>query len=416
MRYTKESLSAFCEKNNIRHWDYIPNKIILKKSGPKPMEINRDTIIIGDCTEECENRFRKSFRELVEKGSCCNDCSKEKANKKRKETKAAESYKPILEQTKIKREETCMEKYGNKHAIASSSVRDKIKETFETTYGVINPSQIQEVQETKKQNKIDNDDLKYSVEFLQNMLEKYGAMLQIDINPLELNRDSDIKFQCKCGEIDTKHYRVIEKNGALCEKCQSIHALQQAIDTNMEKRGVPYASQDPEVKQKVIDTNMKNLGVSFPMQSKTVQETARLNNQKKYCEDHPMHVAEIADRCSKNARSHKDYIMPSGKIIRIQGYENSALDELTKLYMEDDIFTSKKDVPDIRFTDKNGKEHRYYTDIYIKSINKCIEVKSPWSFEQDIDDVFLKQNATKKEGYDCEIWVYNQKRNKVATY
>ena len=88
MIYTEDSLFKFCKKNNIKNWEYIPNKIILKNSGPKPREINRNTIIIGDCTEEqCEDKFTKSFRELVEKGSCCKDCSKEKANKKRKARK-----------------------------------------------------------------------------------------------------------------------------------------------------------------------------------------------------------------------------------------------------------------------------------------------------------------------------------------
>ena len=94
------------------------------------------------------------------------------------------------------------------------------------------------------------------------------------------------------------------------------------------------------------------------------------------------------------------------------------LEELTKISPtlkikidEEDILTSRKDVPDIWYTDQINKKHKHYVDIFIKSLNKCIEVKSNWTFNKNKEIVFLKQNAAKELGYSYEIWVYDEKGN-----
>ena len=423
---------------------YIPNIILKKKSGPKQREINRNTKINGNCvSDNCENKFDKSFRDVVDtqKGPYCKSCSKKRGNNKRKETKSSEAYKPKLEETAKKRENTCEKKYGNKHAIASESTKNKIRETLESKYdGATNPSQIPEVQEKKKQNLIDNDDLVYSLKFLEELLRQYGSKLDDEINELELVRESLIKFICKCGISDKKKFRNIEKFGAFCESCQDIHEKKQSIETNMQVRGVPYPSMDPlviakmketnlknwgteipqqldELKQKTRDTCQKNWGVDAPMMSPIVQETARNNNLQKYKVRHPMQDPEIAERCSKNAYLSYDYEFPSGRKDRIQGYENFTLDELLLIGIhEDDIITKKTEVPVAWWFDNEGKEHRYYIDAYVKSLKLAIETKSTWTMEKDKDEIFLKQEAIKKAGYRCEIWVFDGKGNKVECY
>jgi hypothetical protein len=106
-------------KSNIK---YVPNIIKQKKSGPKQRDINRDTIITGNClSENCENKFELSFRKVVENDPYCIPCSKKRGNEKRKETKSSEAYKPKLEEASKKRENTCEKKYGNKYALASTA-------------------------------------------------------------------------------------------------------------------------------------------------------------------------------------------------------------------------------------------------------------------------------------------------------
>ena len=45
-----------------------------------------------------------------------------------------------------------------------------------------------------------------------------------------------------------------------------------------------------------------------------------------------------------------------------------------------------------------------------------IEVKSTWTAEKKKDCIFLKQNASKEQGYLYEIWVYNGKGEKINCY
>jgi hypothetical protein len=434
------------DENKINNMSYIPNVIEVKKTGPKQREITRATQIKGDCiSEECKNQFNKPFRDIVEKtGPYCKSCVIKNGNNKRENTCKelyGHTHVALVPECKEKKEITNEERYGNKHAIASTAVRNKITEAFESKYdGATNPSQIQEVQENKKQTLIDNGELVYSLEFLEKLLQENNATLACEINELKLSRGSVITFICKCGISNDKSFITIKKYGSFCESCQDIHEKEKTLETNMRVRGVPHSSNDPEViakikssciekygtdtpqqleeiKQKTRDTCQKNLGVDYPQQSIIVKETTRLNNQEKYGVDHPMHVPEIADRCSKNAYAFYDYTFPSGRIDRIQGTEKYTLDHLLYIGLhEDDIVTSREDVPEIWWCDKTGKRHRYYIDTYIKSKKLLIESKSTWTAEKNREEMFLKQNAAKQAGYTCEIWVYDGKGNKIEIF
>ena len=111
----------------------------------------------------------------------------------------------------------------------------------------------------------------------------------------------------------------------------------------------------------------------------------------------------------------KPYILPSKKEISIQGYENFALDELLKTYNEDDIITGNENVPELWY-ESNNKTHRHYVDIFIPNENLCIEVKSTWTLNSKKDNIFIKQAAAKNLGYNYEIWVYDNKGNKIETF
>jgi hypothetical protein len=134
--------------------------------------------------------------------------------------------------------------------------------------------------------------------------------------------------------------------------------------------------------------------------------------------EHHNQNEDVMSKTSKNAYKLKKYIFPSNKIIEIQGYENFALDELiiNEKIDESDIISGCKNVPVIWYNDETGKKHRHYVDIFIPSQNKCIEVKSTWTAEKKKDNIFLKQNAAKELGYKYEIWVYNNKKEKINCY
>ncbi len=99
--------------------------------------------------------------------------------------------------------------------------------------------------------------------------------------------------------------------------------------------------------------------------------------------------------------------MPSGEIRKVQGYEPYALDMLINDYLEDDIITSRKNIPRIEYKMEDNKSHYYFPDIWIKSINKLIEVKSSWTYKlhQSLNE--CKWNAAKEKGYLMECWIFD---------
>lgn len=109
--------------------------------------------------------------------------------------------------------------------------------------------------------------------------------------------------------------------------------------------------------------------------------------------------------------------VPSGKIIDYQGYENYGLDMLLKneKINELDIITKRTEVPKIYYTHEN-KECVHFVDIFVKSQNRCVEIKSTWTFDKKRDKVLLKQQAGKKAGFRYDIWIFDRDGNLVDLY
>ena len=119
--------------------------------------------------------------------------------------------------------------------------------------------------------------------------------------------------------------------------------------------------------------------------------------------------SNFADYMFSRRHNYKDFKFPSGRIIRIQGYENIALNELLKKYLEEDIFVGvkeiKKEIGEIWYS-KEGKPHKYFPDIFIKSINTIFEVKSNFTFNQKKEINLLKRDACLKKGINFEFLIY----------
>jgi hypothetical protein len=117
----------------------------------------------------------------------------------------------------------------------------------------------------------------------------------------------------------------------------------------------------------------------------------------------------------KSSYCKKEFIFPSGKIELVQGYEPFALNDLiiNDKINESDIIVGVLNVPEIWFYDENNEKHRYYVDIYIPSQNKCIEVKSLYTYNDNINTNLLKESAALKMGYKFEFWIYNNKGQRI---
>lgn len=360
------------------------NKIIKRDNAELLDEyklITQNTIIHFKCN--CGNKSEKNCLQLIDvSGAFCKDCTRITWTKKTKKTNIErygvectvhfpeikeqiiksnlEKYgvKNVFESTEIKKKskETIIKKYGVEHQMKSKDIKNKIKETNIKKYGVDNPAKSDEVKNKMKKTVID----------------RYGV----------------------------EHYSQTDKY------------KEQIKETNLNRYNVEHYSQTDEFKNKTKETFIRNYGVSNPNKNKEVRDKIKQTCLKKYGVEYPSQSPEIMEKTQKNAKKYKEYSFPSGTIIKVQGYESFALNELIKIYQEDDILTDRKDIPRIQYYINNKKRY-YFPDIYIKSINKIIEVKSTWTYKSKIDNIQEKAKATKEAGYDYEIWIYDSKGNKL---
>lgn len=140
--------------------------------------------------------------------------------------------------------------------------------------------------------------------------------------------------------------------------------------------------------QKMIRTNIERYGVEY-------------NSQ----------VAEISEK--QHSYKFKEFVFPSGRIDKVQGYEPQVLSMLlSEGINEDDIITARGEVPAIWYY-LDGKKARYFPDIYIKSQNKIVEVKSTWTWEQYKSKNMAKLARCREMGFNVELYVLDEKEKRV---
>jgi hypothetical protein len=257
----------------------------------------------------------------------------------------------------------------------------KQQETFFKKYSVTNISNLEEIKNKK----------------IKTCLEKYG----VD-NPAKSQIVKDkmlVTLTQKYNMIPKKILSEEDKNNKLIEKYGTINFRNSEI-----------------IKNKIKNTCIEKYGVDHISKSKHVQEIKTKNNLEKYGCEFTSQIPEIAEKITKSGFRLREFIFPSGKIVKVQGYEPFALRDLIEIEKinENCIITGCTNVPEIWYNDKLGKKHRHYVDIYIPSQNRCIEIKSSWTIKKE--NVFLKQNAAKELGFNYEIWVYNDKGNTIQKY
>ena len=251
----------------------------------------------------------------------------------------------------------------------------------------------------------------YTYELLTMILEEGHAKLAKTYE--KFNQRMQIDFICKCGKPANKRFEMLNLHRMpYCNKCSLEENLKRSIKSCLEKYNVTNIMHLKEYKDKVNEIWFKNYG-GHPKRNKEVQEKWRETCLQKYG-GHPNQNIEVQAKSEATAYCYKDYMMPSGKVIKYQGYENLALDDLINMYDEDDIILGRSYIPTIEYN-INDIKHVYFPDIYIKSENKIIEIKSEWTIKLKRGNVEEKALATINAGYRYEIWVYNDKKVKVET-
>jgi hypothetical protein len=277
-------------------------------------------------------------------------------------------------QTKI--QETVRQRYGTNCVLQSPAIKQNSRNIIRSKYGVDNPFSSKLIQDKIKSTN----------------LEKYGVPNPLKNQEIQAKREATslAKYGCRSpsehitirAKIQTAHMSKPEADKeAINEKRKK---------TSLERYGVPSTNQLPSVQEKKIATSLDKYGVEYPNQSPLIQE----KNQ----------------NCGFRR---KEFVMPSGAIRIVQGYEPFALKELLTTYTEDQIVTERKAIPRIAYT-ANGKQRYYFPDIYIPHEQRIIEVKSTWTYSCATDTIYQKAEATRAAGYTYDLFIYNAKGERIT--
>jgi hypothetical protein len=355
-KYTYEALKLMCAENNVE---------LIKDYSSIPISANYN--IEGKCvTTNCLNTFKKPFCKLYNfKLFTCKKCTYENA--------------------KIVRAKTNLEVYGVENCFQNEEIKQQIKETNIIKYGTQFASQNTEIIEKIKQTN----------------LKKFGYTSALK-NPNILNKMINTNLQ-KYGV----KYSCLDKN-----------IINKRINTNLQKYGVQHPFQSVIIKNKIKNTVLNKYGVDNILKNKLIFNKAKNTLYKRYGVYYNLQYPVFAEKQQKNSFKLKEYIFPSGRKDKIQGFEHFALNDLLNNEHIDEnvIITGCSKVPIIWYYNANGQLRRHFVDIFIYSQNRCIEVKSTWTLSVKKDNVFLKQTAAKEKGYNYEIWVYDKKGNIVEKH
>ena len=382
---------------------------------------NATTMIRYTC--KCGESHEKHMRSVIDKGGLvCKKCCMKNMIEKVKNTtfeRYGVEHVSFAPEIKAKRDATNLERYGTTIPILLPEMRERVRKTNLERYGVTCTVHAPEIKKKVK----------------QTLMERYGV---------------EHSFQAE--SVKRKIEETILQKYGVKHASQSAEIKKKVVATNLKQRGVPYTMQSKEVREKSVATNIAKYGKKSPMQVAAIREKANATVKARYGVSHIMHcesikqkaiesskkinhterrakliatnmerygvpyscqAPEVIDKIQRNSKKYKEYRMPSGQIRKVQGYEPYALDELVKLFTEEQIKTDRTDIPFIDYN-SDGKQRRYFPDIYIPHENRIIEVKSTWTYSCKTDYIKEKQQACIDAGYNYEIWCYDRAGKKVS--
>jgi len=284
--------------------------------------------------------------------------------------------------TTSKRVETYFKRTGYKSPLLNPVVKESMKVRSLQLYGEESPARCDAVKNKRKKTKLERyGDENYTNSRLAKLtkLERYGDE--------KYNNTEQRKNTC-LERYGTEYYT----NRELSRKTkrerygdEHYNNRELAKKTNLERYGVECTFMLEEQKEKTKITNLARYGVSNFSQTEN----------------------------GSNGYKWKEYVMPSGEVRKIQGYENFLLDWLLKSYDECDIKTARVDMPEFWYLTSDSKSHRYFPDAFVVSTGTVYEVKSSYTVKLNETVNGLKFKSVQDAGFSFVLKVYDSKGNEL---
>ena len=255
-------------------------------------------------------------------------------------------------------------------------------------------------------------------EIKQKIFEATGHIL------LKLDKNKKIEYKCgNCEDtrVSNTSNLLRSENRGTCPKCQRDQFKNPAEKIKQIVESVEgYKLDDYKNSKNVVLICPKNHKFSVTIihfkEGRRCPECAPENrkntNLERYGVENVIHNVGIFDKNRKTLKICKNFIFPSGKNCDIVGDEDLCLKELLYQYDEKDIIVEPKEIPVISYV-FNNKKAVYYPDIYIKSKNILIEVKSDYTYRKHMMRNNKKLSECAKQGYNVELWVYSTHKDLI---
>jgi len=394
MTHKEEDVKKILEENNCKLLSpYVNTKIKIE-------------ILCGKCRR---NTYSVRFKFTNFNQFMCNRCSKEESMKKR--DLEVYNYDNLNEYSKNKNFEICKD-YSHINVNRDTQIEFSCKNCGQVetksfrelkNYGPYCSSHIKD-KRYEKQRKTNKK--RYGSEHL-------GKINQDKARKTKLDKYGK-PYATQCQDVINKTKKTNNERYGCDNVFQNEEINNKIIKERKEKYGVEYHFQNPEYLKSIMEKTINNHassdeilnGYKYPTQLKKIKEKTKKTNNKRYGCDNPMQNKEVYEKSQKNMAKIKEYKMPSGDIRKVRGYEPNAIKYLLNCnYDENDILTSAVDIPSFKYI-FDGKSHTYYPDIYIKSSNIIIEVKSPYTYRVDFSKNMCKKKSVQNTEYNFQLWIF----------
>jgi hypothetical protein len=219
-------------------------------------------------------------------------------------------------------------------------------------------------------------------------------------------------------EIKTKIEKTLnDKYGGHHMKLKEIRDKRDG--TMMELHGISHAFRSEISLENARAACMEKYGVEYPLQANVVKEKIKENSRAKFGTDHPM---QNAQECERRQHVWHIYKFPSGRTVRVQGYEPEFINVLLSRGVdESDIITERRRMPEIRYDwveTKNNEEITHKNSVYFPDMrvgDRLYEVKSIWTYELHKLRNTAKFEACKEQGYELDVVIFKNNKTIAET-